>query len=267
MFDDFLVRALLGGIGVALATGPLGCFVVWRRMAYFGDTLAHSALLGVAIGFILAIQPMAGVALTCAVIALLMVAMQSQRRLSSDTYLGLMAHSTLAIGLLAVAFLPAFRVDLLGYLFGDILAVSTNDLAIIYGGLVVVLGGLAAVWRPLLAVTVDEELARAEGVPVLAMRLVFTLLLAIVIAVAMRVVGILLVTSLLIIPAAAARRFAPTPETMAVAAAGIGILAVVGGLQLSLAADTPTGPSIVVTALALFLVAQIAGVLNAWRRG
>ena len=261
MLDDFFVRALLAGTGVALATGPLGCFVVWRRMAYFGDTLAHSALLGVVLGFILSIQPMAGVALTCATLAVLMVLMQSQR-LSSDTFLGLMSHSTLAIGLLAVAFLPAFRIDLLSYLFGDILAVSTNDLAIIYGGLVVVLVGLVTIWRPLLAVTVNEELAQAEGVRVLAVRLVFTLLLAIVIAVAMRVVGLLLVTSLLIIPAAAARRFAPTPELMAVAAAGLGVLAVIGGLQLSLAADTPSGPSIVVTALALFILSQLAGLVR-----
>ncbi len=261
MLDDFFVRALLAGIGVALATGPLGCFVVWRRMAYFGDTLAHSALLGVVLGFILSIQPMAGVALTCATLAILMVLMQSQR-LSSDTFLGLMSHSTLAIGLLAVAFLPAFRIDLLSYLFGDILAVSTNDLAIIYGGLVVVLVGLVTIWRPLLAVTVNEELAQAEGVRVLAVRLVFTLLLAIVIAVAMRVVGLLLVTSLLIIPAAAARRFSPTPEFMAVAAAGLGVLAVIGGLQLSLAADTPSGPSIVVAALALFILSQLAGLVR-----
>ena len=261
MLDDFFMRALLAGIGVALATGPLGCFVVWRRMAYFGDTLAHSALLGVVLGFVLSIQPMAGVALTCATLAVLMVLMQSQR-LSSDTFLGLMSHSTLAIGLLAVAFLPAFRIDLLSYLFGDILAVSTNDLAIIYGGLVVVLVGLVTIWRPLLAVTVNEELAQAEGVRVLAVRLVFTLLLAIVIAVAMRVVGLLLVTSLLIIPAAAARRFSPTPEFMAVAAAGLGVLAVIGGLQLSLAADTPSGPSIVVAALALFILSQFAGLVR-----
>ncbi|MEO1225410.1 MAG: iron chelate uptake ABC transporter family permease subunit [Pseudomonadota bacterium] len=262
MLDDFFMRALLAGIGVALATGPLGCFVVWRRMAYFGDTLAHSALLGVVLGFILSIQPMAGVALTCSILAILMVLMQYQRRLSSDTFLGLMAHSTLAIGLLAVAFMPAFRVDLLSYLFGDILAVSTNDLAIIYIGLVVVLVGIVIIWRPLLALTVNEELARAEGVHVLAVRLVFTLLLAIVIAVAMRVVGLLLVTSLLIIPAAAARRFAPTPEFMAVAAAGLGVLAVIGGLQLSLAVDTPSGPSIVVTALALFILSQLAGLVR-----
>jgi len=262
MLSDFFVRALLGGIGVALATGPLGCFVVWRRMAYFGDTLAHSALLGVVIGFILSIQPMAGVAITCAVLAIAMVAMQSQRRLSSDTFLGLMAHSTLALGLLAVAFMPTFRIDLLGYLFGDILAVSTDDLTIIYGGLVLVLGGLAVIWRPLLALTVDDEMAQAEGVRVLVVRLVFTLLLAIVIAVAMRVVGLLLVTSLLIIPAATARRFARTPEEMAILAAGVGVLAVVGGLSLSLSADTPSGPSIVVAALALFIVSQLAGLVG-----
>lgn len=267
LLDDFLLRALLGGIGVAVAVGPLGCFVVWRRMAYFGDTLAHSALLGVALGFLLAIDLTVGIVATCVALAVAIVLMQEQRRWSTDTLLGLLSHSALAIGLVIISAMDGVRIDLIGYLFGDILAVGRTDLVWIWAGGALVLAGLAAIWRPLLALTVHDELARAEGVPSLAVRLVFTLLLAVVIAIAMKIVGILLITSLLIIPAAAARRFAATPEGMAVAASAIGGLAVAAGLWGSLNFDTPSGPSVVVAALAIFMAVQAAGALLRPARG
>ncbi|HEV7370657.1 metal ABC transporter permease [Arenibaculum sp.] len=267
LLDDFLLRALLGGVGVAMAVGPLGCFVVWRRMAYFGDTLAHSALLGVALGFLLAIDLTVGIVATCVALAVVIVLMQEQRRWSTDTLLGLLSHSALAIGLVIISVMDGVRIDLMGYLFGDILAVGRADLAWIWSGGVVVLAGLAAVWRPLLALTVHDELARAEGIPSLAVRLTFTLLLAVVIAIAMKIVGILLITSLLIIPAAAARRFATTPEGMAVAASIIGSLAVAAGLWGSLNFDTPSGPSVVVAALLIFVAVQAAGALLRPARG
>jgi zinc transport system permease protein len=259
--DGFLLRALLGGIGVAVAVGPLGCFVVWRRMAYFGDTLAHSALLGVALGFLLAIDLTVGIVATCVALAVAIVLMQEQRRWSTDTLLGLLSHSALAIGLVILSMMDGVRIDLMGYLFGDILAVGRADLAWIWAGGALVLTGLAAIWRPLLALTVHDELARAEGVPSLAVRLAFTLLLAVVIAIAMKIVGILLITSLLLIPAAAARRLAATPEGMAVTASIIGGLAVAAGLWGSLNFDTPSGPSVVVAALAIFMAVQAAGAL------
>lgn len=258
MLDDFAVRALLAGIGVALVAGPLGSFVVWRRMAYFGDALAHSALLGVALGFLLAINPALGVLATCSALALLFVFLQQQRALAADTLLGILAHSSLALGLVALSLMESVRVDLLGYLFGDILAVSGADIAVIYGGAVFVLTVLVWIWRRLLAVTVDAELAQAEGIDSIKVRLVFTLLLAVVIAISMRVVGILLVTSLLIIPAAAARPFATTPERMAVYASLAGAVSVALGLAGSFLFDTPSGPSIVVASLAVFLASQTA---------
>ena len=256
---DFLVRALIGGIGVAVVAGPLGAFVVWRRMAYFGDTLAHSALLGVALGFLLGINPSVTVIVVCAVLAVVLVLLQRQQRfLASDTLLGILAHASLSLGLVALAFLETLRIDLLSLLFGDILAVSTGDLAWIYGGGGAALGLLVWIWRPLLAITVHEDLARVEGVPVTAVRLAFMLLIAIVIAVALKIVGVLLITSLLIIPAAAARRFATTPEQMAALAALVGALAVAGGLAGSWVWDTPSGPSIVVAAAALFALSLAA---------
>ncbi|MFM2042484.1 MAG: high-affinity zinc uptake system rane protein ZnuB [Pseudomonadota bacterium] len=257
MLDDFLIRALLAGIGLALVAGPLGCIVVWRRMAYFGDTLAHSALLGVALGFLLGIGLNTGVMLVCVGIATALTLLQEQRRIATDTLLGIVSHSTLSLGLLALAVMESLRVDLLAYLFGDILAVGPVDLAWIWGGGVVVLAVLAMIWRRLIALTVDEDLARVEGVPVRWIRLAFMLLIATVIALAMKIVGILLVTSLLIVPAATARRFAPTPEAMAVIAAGLGALAVLSGLALSLTADLPTGPAIVASAAGLFVASHL----------
>jgi zinc transport system permease protein len=250
--DEFLLRALLAGLGVALVAGPLGAFVVWRRMAYFGDTLAHSALLGVALAYLLSINLNLGVLITCVAVALVLLALQRQQRLASDTLLGILAHTALSLGLVTLAFLETLRVDLMGFLFGDILAVGWRDVALIWAGGLVVLGALALLWRPLLAITVHEELAQVEGVPVARVRLALTLLLAVVVALAMKVVGILLITSLLIIPAAAARRFSRTPEAMAALAALAGGLAVTGGLAGSLSFDTPAGPSVVVAAALLF---------------
>ena len=251
---DFLLNALLAGLALALVAGPLGSFVVWRRMAYFGDTLAHAALLGVALGFLLDVSPTLAVTVGCIILAVLLVVLQQRQPLAADTLLGILAHSTLSLGLVTVSFLDAVRVDLMAYLFGDLLAVGTGDLAWIVAGSALVLGVLAWLWRPLLALTVHEELARVEGLPVGALRLALMLLIAVVIAVAMKIVGVLLITSLLIIPAASAQRHAKSPEQMAAGASLVGLLAVCAGLALSWYQDTPAGPSIVVSAAALFLL-------------
>ena len=262
LLDDFFWRAILGGLGVALAAGPLGCFVVWRRMAFFGASIAHAALLGVALGLILAVDTTLGIAVTGIIFAIAIVMLQRHTRLASDTLLGILAHAALAAGLVAISFRQDLRADLVGYLFGDILAVTTGDLLWIYLGGGLSLSILIAIWRPLLAMTVHEELARAEGVPVLTIQLVFALLLAIVIAVSMKIVGVLLIVSLLIIPAAAARPFARTPEQMAVMAALIGAASVAGGLGASYQWDTPSGPSIVIAAFAIFLVSLMASAVR-----
>lgn len=251
--DDFLLRALAAGCGVALITGPLGVFVIWRRMAYFGDTLAHSALLGVALGFLLGISVNLSVILLTLLLALLLVGLQSNRQLSSDTQLGILAHSALSLGLVVMAFQSGVRVDLMSYLFGDILAVTTSDLLWVWTGGALTLFVLALIWRPLLALTVHVELAQVEGVPVTPVRITFMLLIALVIAVSMKIVGVLLITSMMLIPAAAARPFSRTPEQMALFAALAGIIAVFLGLAGSWYWDTPAGPSIVVAAACLFL--------------
>lgn len=255
---DFLLPSLLAGLGVALIAGPLGSFVVWRRMAYFGDTLAHASLMGLALGLLLDINLYLALTFCCLVLAALLVVLQKQRLIATDTLLGILAHSALSFGLVAVSFLDDVRIDLMSYLFGDLLAISPSDLWFIYAGVILVLVVLGLVWHPLLNSTVNEELAAVEGVNVDLMRLVLMLLVGMVIAVGMKFVGALIITSLLIIPAAAARCVSRSPEQMALVAAVIGVFAVFSGLYMSWNWDTPAGPSVVLAATAVFAVSQLA---------
>lgn len=258
MLDDFLVRAALAGVGLSLATGPLGAFVVWRRMAYFGDATSHAAILGVA----LALASDLPVTFGTLVVALAMaatVATLAARGWAMDTTLGVLAHSALAFGLVAVSFVPGARADLSSYLFGDILAVSRMDLAFIWGGAALVVGLLLWRWQALLTATLNADLAHASGLNPDRERLVLTLALAIVVAVAIKVVGALLIAAMLIIPAATARGLSRTPETMAALAVVIGAASALGGLQLSLMQDTPGGPSIVAMAAILFALSAVFG--------
>ncbi len=253
ILDDFIIRAMIGGIGVAIAAGPLGSFVVWKRMAFFGDAISHSALLGVALGYILGINHIIGVVILAVLFSFFVAHLQKQRSYSSDTLLGIMAHSALAIGLVTVSFIDNVQVDLMSFLFGDILATDMKDILFIYTGVIISMGVLASMWRPLLLSTLNQDLAKVEGVNVDLVRFKFMLLISLLVALSIKIVGILLVTSLLIIPAATARRFSQTPEGMAIKASFIGSLAVIMGLLASLQWDTPSGPSIVVSALVLFI--------------
>ncbi|HVL01975.1 MAG TPA: metal ABC transporter permease [Dongiaceae bacterium] len=245
---ELLLPALLIGLLLAVIAGPLGCFVVWGRMAYFGDTLAHSALLGIALGFLFSLNLSVGVIIVTSGIALALTVLQGQRFIASDTLLGIMAHGTLALGLVLVSLMDHVRVDLLGLLFGDLLATTFTDVAWVGALALIILVALRFIWLPMLNIAVNQELAQAEGTRVGLVRLLFLLLLASIVAIGMKVVGALLITAMLIIPAAAARKLSSTPEQMAVFASLIGVGAVVAGLLLSWLADTPAGPSIVLCA-------------------
>lgn len=255
--DDFIGRALLAGLAVVLMSGVLGVFLLWRRMAYFGDTLSHSALLGVALGLMTGMSLNLWVIAVCVVVALLMLYVQHNPALGSDTLLSIIGHSALALGTVALTFLPNVRVDLMAYLFGDILAVTHSDIVLTWSLALVVIGVMVWIWHPLLSLSVHAELAQVEGVRAGWISATYMLLIALMVAVAMKVVGVLLLTALLIIPAAAARRFARTPEQMAVFAVMVGVCALLTGMGLSLQLDTPTGPSIVVSASILFLLVQL----------
>ena len=259
IIDEFLVNALLAGLGLALVAGPLGCVVIWRRMAYFGDTLAHSALLGVALAVSVDVMPVIGVIITGVGIAAVLFWLEKNREFSTDTLLGILSHSALALGLivLSIAQTRGPGIDLMAYLFGDILAVSRTELIWIYISAMVILSLFAYLWRPLLSISVHEELARTDGVSVSKIRFIFMLLLALTIAVAIKVVGILLITALLIIPAASARLFSSTPIQMVLLSVGFAISSVIFGLISSLYWDVPTGPAIVVAAAIVFFISHL----------
>ncbi len=257
MLDDFYIRAMLAGVLVAILAAPFGCFVVWRRMAYFGDTMAHSALLGITVALLLDIHVNIGIFVIAVVTALSMVVLQKRSDLSNDTLLGILSHSSLALGLLAVGLMSGNNVDVLSYLFGDVLSVGQQDVIIIAITTLIALALLILIWKPLLASTVNEELAVAEGSKPQHVQLIYLLLLAAVIAVTVRIIGVLLITALLVIPAATARRFATSPEGMALLASVTGVIAVIAGLTASLQWDTAAGPSIAVAALAMFLLSSV----------
>lgn len=255
-----MMRATLAGIGVAFAAAPLGCFVVWRRMAYFGDATAHAAILGVALSLTFQMSIFTG-ALAVALVMALTVSLLAGRGYAMDTLLGVLAHSALAFGLVAVSFLSGVRIDLMAYLFGDILAVSRSDLIVIWGGAVLVVALIVWRWAQLLTATLNEELAYASGFDPRREQLILTLSLAVTVAVAIKVVGVLLIAAMLIIPAAAARNLARSPETMALIAAGIGALSAITGLRAAYVFDTPAGPSIVCVAAIVFACLSLIG----WR--
>jgi zinc transport system permease protein len=278
--DELFWRAGLGAAILGAVSGPIGCFVLWRRMAYLGASIAHMALLGVALGLIFGISPLIGVLATSIVAALLLARAPAYAAsgaqtgpagnplgglIPADTLIGLIGHAGLALGFVLLATLETVRADLLGYLFGDVLALNGDDLIEIalMGALAIAI--LIVIWRPLLADTVSPEIVAAEGGSRVAFyaRGIFLALVAGLIAFGLKIVGALLIIALIVIPPAAARPFARTPEDMALLSALFGALAAPIGLWTAFAADIPAGPAIVLAASALFLVSAGAARLAA----
>ena len=258
--DPFIIRGILAGIAVALISGLVGCFVVWRRMSYYGESIAHSSLLGVGLGILMGIGINLGVIFTCLLFGILFLWLQQSKVLSSDTLLGVLAHLALSVGVIVIS-MNRVKIDIHSFLFGDILTVTQNDLWGMYLAVLVVVIIICLNWSSLLLVTIDEDLAKAEGVNPLFINLLLTSILTIVVAVSIQIIGLLLITSMLIIPAAASRRLVNSPETMAVVATVIGILSVIIGIFLSIDIDAPSGPSIVVVSAILFFLSPVLAML------
>ena len=257
MFDDFFIRALIAGVGIAIIAGPLGCLVIWRRLSYFGDTLSHSALLGVTLAYAFSINITLSVFVISSIVAILLINLQKRTKLAGDSLLGLLAHSTLAIGLVLIGFLSSIRFDLMGLLFGDILAVTTEDITLVWIGGIIILGILYYIWKSIFSATVNYDLAAAEGMRPEISNFIFTLLLAAVIALSIKMIGALLITGLLLIPAAIARNLSNSPKQMIIISVLAGIASVVIGLFTSLELNTSSGPSIIVVSLAIFVLSLI----------
>ena len=262
MLEPFIIRALFAGLGIALLAGPLGCLLVWRKMAYFGDSLAHSALLGIALGVVYSFSQEIGIIIVCTAFAVLLLFLQYRGKLATDTLLGILAHAALSLGMIVLSVLDTPQLDIHSYLFGDILTVQSSDLLWIYCSVLAIMLVVRLNWSQLVLVVMSEDLARAEGIKVLVMNTLFMAMMTVVVAVSLQIVGILLITSLLLIPSAAAREWSKTPNQMVFLATSIGMLAVIGGILASLYYDIPTGPSIVATATLGFVLLLISSIVT-----
>lgn len=254
---ELLLPSLLAGLCLTTVTGPLGTFVVWRRMSYFGDTLSHAALLGIAFGFLFHINLFYAVIFITLILALGLLWLESQKQLPIDTLLGILAHSALSLGLVVISLMKNIRVDLMGYLFGDLLSVTMTDVYQIVICVILIKCLLLWRWNHFLFITVSEELAFSNGINIQLTKLILTLLLSLTIGIAMKFVGALIITSLLIIPAATAKHYSKTPERMALIAIILGMLSIIGGLYFSFLYDTPTGPTVVLSNTCLFFITLI----------
>jgi zinc transport system permease protein len=259
--DPFILRGILAGIAVALISGLVGCFVVWRRMSYYGESIAHSSLLGVGFAILMGVSINLGIVFTCLLFGILFLWLQHSKVLSSDTLLGVLAHLALALGIIVIS-LNKIKIDIHAFLFGDILTVSSSDLWGMYLGVLIAVFLICYNWSSLLLVTIDEDLAKAEGVNTLNINLLFTSILTIVVAISIQIIGLLLITAMLIIPAAASRRLTNSPETMALVATFIGIVSVILGILLSVEIDAPSGPSIVLVSAILFFLSPILSIFT-----
>ena len=254
--DPFILRGILAGLAVAMISGLVGCFVVWRRMSYYGESIAHSSLLGVGLGILMGVGINLGIVFTCLLFGILFLWLQQSKLLSSDTLLGVLAHLALSIGIIVIS-MNRIKIDVHAFLFGDILAVTQNDLWGMYLAVLFVVIIICLNWSSLLLVTIDEDLAKAEGVNPLFINLLLTSILTIVVAVSIQIIGLLLITAMLIIPAATSRRLVNSPEMMAIVATLLGVISVVLGIYLSVEIDAPSGPSIVVVNAVLFFLSHI----------
>ncbi|HLD77042.1 MAG TPA: iron chelate uptake ABC transporter family permease subunit [Rickettsiales bacterium] len=254
MLEPFILRAILAGIAISIVIGTLGCFVIWRKMAYFGDSLAHSSLLGIALGMLSGINFNIAIIIVCTLFAVILVWLQQKKFLATDSLLGILAHASLSIGMVVISLLKAPEVDLHAYLFGDILSVGNTDLYWIYGGAIFVFTSLFFNWQKLNLITICQDLAASQGINIFHMQILLMFLMTIAVAISIHIFGILLITSMLIIPAASARKLARSPESMAALAAFLGSIAIICGIFASLIFAIPSGPAIVVSSVVLFIL-------------
>lgn len=251
---ELLLPALLGGLALALAGGPLGSLLLWQRQAFFSDTLAHSALLGLALSLAVSLPPIMGILLVCLLVAAWLGRQSAHALLPDDTLLSVTAQTLLALGLVLLPLTQPGQLNLSAYLFGDLLSLSMPEVAMLWGLGAIVLGLLRYLWRPLLLLALSEDLAAAEGHKPARLKRHVTLLLALYIAIAMKLAGALLIGALLILPAASARLLAKSPTGMARLASLWAAIALIGGLLASAAWNLPVGPAVVLTAgLSFFL--------------
>jgi zinc transport system permease protein len=260
MLDGFLLNAIIGGLSIAIIAGMLGSFVLWQKMAYFGDALSHSALLGVTIGILLGINLSLAVALTAIVFAIAFN--HNKLRYSSDTTLGVLSYSSLSLSIIIASY-SNIKMDLMGYLFGDILVINTNDIYCLIIAAIFISVWIYYYWSKLILLCISPELLQAEGVNIHYLKLSFTMILALFVAIAFKIVGILLITAMLIIPAASALSISRTPWQMVFFAMLIGCITVITGVIAAVFFDLPTGPSIILASSCCLILTNLIRLIRA----
>jgi len=251
---NFVWRSLIAGVAIGIVAGPIGVFLIWRRMSFLGETIAHASMLGISISLLLDINFYFGLFFVAILVAFLLNYLSLNKELAPDAILALLAHSSLALGILVI---PTSQLNIMEFLFGDILAVSGTDIAMIVSVSASCCLALKVIWPDLILLTINEDLATAENVPVGTTKLIYLFCVALVFAVAIKVIGILLITSMLVIPALAARSFAKDSESMVWCSSLMATLSVFGGVGISCVWDLSTGPAIVVFCALLFLLSQL----------
>ncbi|MCH2547006.1 MAG: metal ABC transporter permease [Alphaproteobacteria bacterium] len=259
--DDLILRAIFAAIGIGLLAGMLGSFIIWRRMSYMGDAMGHASLMGVVLGLLLGVLPFYTILAVATFIGLLLSQLQKDKRLPFDALLGVVSTGGLAVGLLVYGAMPTRQVDLYGYLFGDILAVNSQQLLLIYGALIVQGILIYSQWRALLRMIIHEDIARIEQVPVGKLQIMLTICIAVTVALALQIVGMLLITAMLVIPPLAARPLSGNPQQMVIGSMALAVIAAIGGVVLSYHYNLSTGPSIVLVAIALFVMTLMSAKL------
>ena len=257
LLDDFVIRALIAGLLMVSIAAPMGCLMVWQRLAFLSDTLGHAAVLGVGIGIGLQIHPMLGVLAVILLIVLSLSRVNSFNNALSETTLAIISHSGLAAGLILLGTMPSQNISLESILFGDLLATSENDLMMIAITVTVLVFLLLHHWRSFVAVSVSREIAQAEGIEVRKTQFLMYLMIALLVAVMMKVMGVLLIAAALVIPTSSARLVSRSPEQMVLFSAIFGIGSLAGGMTSSFHFDWQTGPAIVLSAAVLLVITLV----------
>ncbi len=263
MLDDFLIRSLLAGVLMVLVAAPMGCLMVWQRLAFLADTLGHASVLGVALGLMMSLHPIVGVLIVIVVIMLIVSQSMGGKPVAmSESVLAIISHTGLAAGILLLSLSGAGNISLEAILFGDLLATSMSDLGFIALTVFILLFLLWQHWSSFVAVSVSPEIAQAEGIPVQKIQLILYLMIALLIAVMMKVMGVLLIGAMLVIPVNAARVFSRGPEQMLVISLFFGLMSLFSGMFMSWQYDLQTGPAIVVMAAVWLLLSLFIKKLN-----
>ncbi len=263
MLDDFLIRSLLAGSLMVMVAAPMGCLMVWQRLAFLADTLGHASVLGIALALILSLQPVLGVLLVIAIIMFIVRLSSGDRPVAfSESVLAIISHTGLAGGILLLGVFGFGNISLEALMFGDLLATTVTDLVFIAGTVALLLALLWWRWHDFVAVSVSPEIAQAEGIAVKKVQLILYLMIALLIAVMMKIMGVLLIGAMLVIPVNAARNFSRGPEQMMWISLLFGALSLYSGVFFSWQFDWQTGPAIVVVAAAWLLVSIVAKKLN-----